>query len=455
MPHTEPPNESVHLKCSKCDNLENNCEKYHLAIENRIEGVWVVDTDGYTTFINQKIADILGYTVEEVKAKHLLEFIDSGKGDRVIKNIKGCKEYIKEDTVFYSTQITTHILDDDGCNEGAPKGDVETTQIGRIQIYNRARMSLLNKLRDAKSVDKCLELGCRAIYEAELFRRSILTLHNSNRDITNIGWYGLEEEVVEYARNMKSANDKMTRQMFDDKFRVSNSYFIPTEVNFINTTTGKCVPQEGGNSKTENAWKRNDKLFVPLRNSNDQVEGWLSVDRPFNGERPTQDIVLILEEILDLVASKIRNLNLQSELKSKRKQLLDKEIALRQILKHLEVQKDIKRNEIVAIIEQSLLPAFNRLANRDNTINKTYYNLILKELKQITTGSSSLKPLYGRLSPREVDICKLVRSGCTSKEIAELLHISVITVNKHRNSIRRKLGLSRGKTSLASFLNRL
>jgi DNA-binding NarL/FixJ family response regulator len=47
------------------------------------------------------------------------------------------------------------------------------------------------------------------------------------------------------------------------------------------------------------------------------------------------------------------------------------------------------------------------------------------------------------LSPREREVLKLVAEGRSSKEIAELLFISTMTVQNHRANIKRKLNLRR------------
>jgi DNA-binding CsgD family transcriptional regulator len=47
-----------------------------------------------------------------------------------------------------------------------------------------------------------------------------------------------------------------------------------------------------------------------------------------------------------------------------------------------------------------------------------------------------------RLSPRELQVLELVRSGRTNGEIADALQVSVHTVKFHLASIYRKLGVS-------------
>ncbi len=55
------------------------------------------------------------------------------------------------------------------------------------------------------------------------------------------------------------------------------------------------------------------------------------------------------------------------------------------------------------------------------------------------------------LTPREIELCSLLRLNQSSQEIAELMYLSVNTVNTHRRHIRKKLGLARGD-NLVTFL---
>lgn len=56
--------------------------------------------------------------------------------------------------------------------------------------------------------------------------------------------------------------------------------------------------------------------------------------------------------------------------------------------------------------------------------------------------SQAIEPLsWDRLRPREAEVVRHVVSGCTSKEIARLLKISPLTVQKHRERAREKLGV--------------
>lgn len=62
---------------------------------------------------------------------------------------------------------------------------------------------------------------------------------------------------------------------------------------------------------------------------------------------------------------------------------------------------------------------------------------------------------HHNLSPKEIEICNLVKGGMASKEIADLLKISFRTVEKHHRNIRHKLGIVNKQINLSSFLREL
>jgi PAS domain S-box-containing protein len=56
------------------------------------------------------------------------------------------------------------------------------------------------------------------------------------------------------------------------------------------------------------------------------------------------------------------------------------------------------------------------------------------------------------LTPREMEVCRHIRDGLSSKEIASRLSISPKSVQTHRNHIRRKLGLLNQAMNLVGYL---
>lgn len=54
---------------------ESECH-YRRIVETASEGVWVFDADNRTTFVNNRMAQMLGYTVEDMQGRSLFEFVE-------------------------------------------------------------------------------------------------------------------------------------------------------------------------------------------------------------------------------------------------------------------------------------------------------------------------------------------------------------------------------------------
>ena len=81
----------------------------------------------------------------------------------------------------------------------------------------------------------------------------------------------------------------------------------------------------------------------------------------------------------------------------------------------------------------------------DNSITiisyKTHDELIVKLDNLFNRNRSESTATGSMLSQREIDVLKLVVSGCINKEIADKLGISINTVLTHRKNITAKLGI--------------
>ncbi|MEG4307350.1 PAS domain S-box protein [Microcoleus sp. D3_18a_C4] len=57
--------------------LRESEDKYRCIVETADEGIWMIDTEDKTTFVNQKMADMLGCTPEEMIGQSLFVFMDA------------------------------------------------------------------------------------------------------------------------------------------------------------------------------------------------------------------------------------------------------------------------------------------------------------------------------------------------------------------------------------------
>ena len=124
-------------------------------------------------------------------------------------------------------------------------------------------------------------------------------------------------------------------------------------------------------------------------------------------------------------------------------------------------RRDREKAEIYAMIstniKKKVLPYIERMTNESLSERcNTYLNIIKSNLEQIVSLRTNIKSLSAHdLTPTEMHIIELVKQGKRSKEIADLLNVSVATISFHRNNIRIKLGLNKSKQNLFSYLNKL
>lgn len=187
-----------------------------------------------------------------------------------------------------------------------------------------------------------------------------------------------------------------------------------------------------------------------------------------NGDR--EEIFLeeekrLIKAVAELLGSKIEKYQAEETLKKKaaelrkqKRELEYKNAALREILTQIENEKKDIQKKITANVENCVLPIVIRLKNPDinEPLRRDYLDILQKNLSDIVSPfGKSLSDGLNRLSPRELEICNFIRNGLTNKETARLLNISVLTVERHRFNVRKKLGLSQKKINLATYLQRI
>jgi PAS domain S-box-containing protein/putative nucleotidyltransferase with HDIG domain len=75
-------------------------ERFKLLVENMYEGLWQIDKDAVTVFVNRKMAKILGYTVEEMTGRSLFDFMGESERHIAERNMQRRKAGIKEEHDF-------------------------------------------------------------------------------------------------------------------------------------------------------------------------------------------------------------------------------------------------------------------------------------------------------------------------------------------------------------------
>lgn len=99
------------------------------------------------------------------------------------------------------------------------------------------------------------------------------------------------------------------------------------------------------------------------------------------------------------------------------------------------------------------MPTLKRLKESAAPSQQLLVRQLEKDIELISAPFLELlKKRHPRLTPRETEICRLIKNGFTSKQVAESLNVSLGTIHKYRELIRRKLGLANVDINLTSFL---
>ncbi len=141
------------------------------------------------------------------------------------------------------------------------------------------------------------------------------------------------------------------------------------------------------------------------------------------------------------------------ELEAERGRLKEKNIALNQVLDHIEKQKQSYKEQICRDVEEVVAPVLKDLKGKVGSGHAKKLEILEGGIKIILErDQDDIKERFSSLTPRELEICRNIRTGLSSKQISMEMNISVGTVHKHREKIRKKLGITNKGVNLGSIL---
>lgn len=144
---------------------------------------------------------------------------------------------------------------------------------------------------------------------------------------------------------------------------------------------------------------------------------------------------------------------INSKLDLERRALREKNVALNELMKQIDKEKNQIIVQIQCNLRRVIYPLLNKMESIGNKTGKEYIYLLRKSLDDIVSPfSNKLENDFAHLTPREIEVCNLIKEGMTSSEIASTFNTSVETVRNQRKNIRRKLKIANNKINLASYL---
>ena len=134
----------------------------------------------------------------------------------------------------------------------------------------------------------------------------LISMITPNGKLERIAYAGIDEK--EFKRLKEHAPElDFIKSLMKEKYRVSNSYFIPEEAKEILPSESAFVGKYDNGSEDQSAWRNMDLLWVPITDRMGKMVAFISTDKPRNGKRPTLEDITILEIFADQVFIALEN----------------------------------------------------------------------------------------------------------------------------------------------------
>jgi DNA-binding CsgD family transcriptional regulator len=144
---------------------------------------------------------------------------------------------------------------------------------------------------------------------------------------------------------------------------------------------------------------------------------------------------------------------MNEKLTLERKALQDANTAIRAVMARIEDEKKAVYLDIQANVDKIIMPILHALSFDLPLTKRKYAEVLRSSLEEIISPFvNRLSKNHLSLTPTEVNICNMIKSGLRTKEIAGIRNVSEATINRHREHIRRKLKISNSETNLITYL---
>jgi len=155
--------------------MKRNLHEYSQILESLHEGIWIIDENANIAFVNSRMAEMLGYTVDEMLGKHMFSFMDEYGKAMAIRNLQRRKLGIAEQHEFdfldkngrlvHTLVNVSPIINDKGHFIGTIAGIVDISERKRLEealqeseekyrgIFEKVPISIILLDKDGNMVD--------------------------------------------------------------------------------------------------------------------------------------------------------------------------------------------------------------------------------------------------------------------------------------------------------------
>lgn len=403
--------------------LRESEERYRSIIDRAHDGIVVVH-NGRTKMVNPYLAELTGYTMEELENTEFTRFIPKEELPKVLdrytrrmagEDVSGVYEskIIRKDGAEIDVEFNTAVF----TFEGEPSSLTFIRDISKRKLSEKAFLESEEKFKMLfeNANDLVAFIGTDGV---------VLDI---NRKLEDIFGFMPEEVIGKHFSSVEWCSPQMFAEAMESFERVIHGK--PTIITRLEAFR---------KDKTPVFIEASSKLII----KDGKEMGILNIIRDITEQKKMEAELKTynekLEEMVGLRTSALEDAN----------------TALRLMLKKEEEIKKDFGEKIVLNIKQLILPHLDivKRITKDDRVD-TYLRIMEDSLNDIVSPfvRKMSSEFYG-LTPMEIQIADFIRHGKASKEIAELLGVSLATITTHRNNIRKKLKLRNKKVNLRTHL---
>ena len=220
---------------------------YQLIVESAQEGIWTVDAEGRTTYVNRCLTQLLGYTADEMLGRPPLDFMLEENRHLVVQNIErlraGQAEVLqdfkfarKDGTLLWTLVATSPIQDEGGHFIGTMAMITDVTQRRAAEEQVRQLNADLERRiaeRTAQLEFSNRELEAFAYSVAHDLRAPLRSISNFTLALSEDCADKLDELGLDYLKRIRASSQRMS-ELIDGILalsRVNRVEFVEEDVN--------------------------------------------------------------------------------------------------------------------------------------------------------------------------------------------------------------------------------
>ncbi len=199
-------------------------------------------------------------------------------------------------------------------------------------------------------------------------------------------------------------------------------------------------------------WKQSSDIFINRKKAGN-IEIYYLEEKPDVDEGPfLKEERLLINSISERIGRACERIRAERQLKTEQLALQNKNIALKEVFEKVQEEKKKIGDTIISNVDKIIMPIIHELEIQAVEF-QPYLELLKNSLEEITSPfiDKISKDLMS-LTPTEIQICNMIKNGLMTKEISRIRHISPATVSRHRERIRKKLGISNKAINLTTYL---